>query len=375
MAVPPRVVHQRRATITALPLYYSGHLFKKQKGEKDFKKFYGELRGSALFFYADIKQDTYTERLDLDQLKSMDLDSPFKKMAPAIFTLTMGKKEVKLKIDNADTGEEWRGYILTIAKKEIPSSLQLMPGQKLQLEDALYQEKKRTAALGPNPPLPPRPAFLSNSSPRSQDSPPPQTDVSSLGMPSCFFSVSRQEAEQMLERNPEYGNIILRPSSKTNSYGLTMRILTNSGPVMKNYRVTSIPSSGFIIELDSPVKVPSLNAVIDYVLQKTEYRLLPYSPSEPYDTTLEKPMVPLSAATSSTSNEMKPLPKAMVKPIIHKRDEPDQRSDKSDYNVYLVPEDEVKSEHSFNGELRDALQKRRDALYSSNDNGAYETST
>lgn len=33
MSVPPRVVHKRRAHITALPLYYSGHLLKKHSYE------------------------------------------------------------------------------------------------------------------------------------------------------------------------------------------------------------------------------------------------------------------------------------------------------------------------------------------------------
>lgn len=34
MSVPPRVVHKRRETITALPLYYSGHLLKKHSKDK-----------------------------------------------------------------------------------------------------------------------------------------------------------------------------------------------------------------------------------------------------------------------------------------------------------------------------------------------------
>uniref|UniRef100_A0A3B4A0R3 SH2 domain-containing protein n=1 Tax=Periophthalmus magnuspinnatus TaxID=409849 RepID=A0A3B4A0R3_9GOBI len=220
MAVPPRVVHQRRATITALPLYYSGHLFKKQKGEK---KFYGELRGSALFFYADIKQDTVKKYIYFLTYFSFvvtvikvwnniyylyfkfKMTLCFPSLNKTLVALYFTGSLISWCVPPSCTGNVFLFFFL---QKEIPSSLQLMPGQKLQLEDALYQEKKRTAALGPNPPLPPRPAFLSNSSP-------------------CFFSVSRQEAEQMLERNPEYGNIILRPSSKTNSYGLTMRILTN----------------------------------------------------------------------------------------------------------------------------------------------------
>ncbi|XP_072289496.1 signal-transducing adaptor protein 1-like isoform X2 [Eucyclogobius newberryi] len=373
MAASRRVIHKRRATITALPLYFSGNLFTRHKGEKEFKKFYGELRGTVLFLYEDGTQETYAERVDLDKLKSMDLESPFRKTppAPAIFTLTTVTNEVKLKIDNADVGEEWRAYILTVIKKELPSKLHLLPGQLLQLKDALAQEKKRMAVLGPNPPLPPRPAFLSPSPPQTPSSS-SQTDISSQAMPSCFFSVSRQEAEQMLERNPEYGNIILRPSSRTNSYGLTMRQPISSGPVMKNYRVTSIPNSGFIIELDSPVKVPSLNAVVNYVLEKTDYRLQPYSPLEPYNTTLEKPLVPPATTTSPTT---KIIPKAKVTPMVLKKDVPVPIPVQSDDSYYLVPDKECEDKReSFDGELRIALQKRRADIHSAND-GAYDTST
>lgn len=355
MAVPPRNVHKRRATITALPLYYSGHLFKKHAGDKDFKKFYGELRGPVLFLYENDTQDTYSERLDLDQLKSMHLDSPFHKTTPAIFTFSTSTKEVQLKMDNPDTGEEWRGYILTVVKKEIPSALRLLPGQILQLQEALALEKKRTTS-GPNPPLPPRPPFLNNPN---------------QGMPECFFSVSRQEAEQMLVKNPEYGSIILRPSSRANNYGLTLRQLTSSGPVLKNYRVTSIPNSGFIIELDSPVKVSSLNEVINYVLKKTEYRLQPYTLSEPYDTKLEKPLVPPS--TSTASSTLKNIPKAKVPPIVHKnKDVPVPSAVKPEDSDYLVPEDECKNKRSepFDGELRKVLQQRRECVYSSNESEA-----
>lgn len=42
----------------------------------------------------------------------------------------------------------------------------------------------------------------------------------------CFFNVTRQEAEQMLRQNPEYGGIILRPSTLANNYALTLRQVT-----------------------------------------------------------------------------------------------------------------------------------------------------
>lgn len=39
----------------------------------------------------------------------------------------------------------------------------------------------------------------------------------------CFLEVSRLEAEELLESNPEYGSIIIRPSSLPNSYAVSIR--------------------------------------------------------------------------------------------------------------------------------------------------------
>lgn len=40
----------------------------------------------------------YTEKLDLEELKTMELDSPYEKKAPTIFTLTLKTEEVQLKV-------------------------------------------------------------------------------------------------------------------------------------------------------------------------------------------------------------------------------------------------------------------------------------
>ncbi|KAL4640256.1 signal-transducing adaptor protein 1-like isoform X1 [Arapaima gigas] len=80
-----------------------------------------------------------------------------------------------------DTGEEWRAYILTVAKI-------------LRLEEVVKIEQKRAYQI------------LSD-----------HNYVSTLGekinrtpvdLPVCFYEVSRQGAEEMLENKPEYGNII-----------------------------------------------------------------------------------------------------------------------------------------------------------------------
>ncbi|XP_077388663.1 signal-transducing adaptor protein 1-like isoform X2 [Festucalex cinctus] len=312
MSVPPRVVHKRRAHITALPLYYSGHLLKKHSYETDFKKYFAELRGDTLFLYKDETQDTYTEMLNLLHLRSMHLATPYQMKMPTIFTLKMHTEEVHLKMDNPDTGEEWRGYIMTMVKKEIPSQLQLLPGQRLLLEDALAQEKMRSSQVE-KPPLPPRPAYLLGA---RESVPLPDTpDHSSPETLPCFFNVTRQEAEQMLRQNPEYGGIILRPSTMANNYALTLRQVTAKGPVMKNYRLIC-SKSGFIIQLETAVTVSSLQEVLEYFLERTEYSLHPYTPGDIYDTRIE---VTPSECTSSTQ---KNVLKAQVPPVVRSQTKP-----------------------------------------------------
>ncbi|XP_051925539.1 signal-transducing adaptor protein 1-like isoform X1 [Hippocampus zosterae] len=330
MSVPPRVVYKRRAHITALPLYYSGHLLKKHSYETDFKKYFAELRGDSLFLYKDEKQDTYTEKLNLLQLRSMQLASTYQRKMSTIFTLMMHTDEIHLKIENPDTGEEWRSYIMTIVKKEIPSQIQLLPGQRLLLEDALAQEKMRKSQVK-KPPLPPRPAHLLGPA----ASVPPQKDTSDHSSPEmlpCFFNVTRQEAEQMLRQNPEYGGIILRPSTMANNYALTLRQVTAKGPVMKNYRLICT-KSGFIIQLETPVTVSSLREVLEYFLEKTEYSLHPYMPGDIYDTRIE--VIP-------PRSRQKNVPKAQVAPVMPSQTKPGEgeyvRPD--DHNLNKVQLDE-----------------------------------
>lgn len=355
-----RVIDMRRATITALPLYYSGHLLKKQKKEKEFKKYYGELRGTTLFLYNDDTQ--YSEKLDLEELKFMDLKSPYQKKTPTIFTLALPTEEVQLKMENPDTGEEWRGHILTVIKNKIPSKLQLMPGQMLQLQEILAQEQKRKQLLVP-PPLPPRPSSIRTASP----SPPgPQNKSDRVPeVPECFFKITRKEAEYMLETNPEYGGMILRPSTLTNNYALTLRQMTASGPVMKNFRVSST-TSGFVIELERPVTVSSLHEVLQFFLEKTEYRVHPYKSSQPYDTCIDVVAAPRSISNSSPA---KIIPKAQVSPMPHsKKEEPLPPTPKPLDNEYVVPNDQSPDDHEqklaqLDEELQAVLKLRREATY------------
>lgn len=96
----------------------------------------------------------------------------------------------------------------------------------------------------------------------------------------CFFNVTRQEAERMLEANPEYGSMILRPSSLANSYALTIRQVTPrcdnvSQPLTTDYRIMhafifrrhfSSLSLGFS---SCPPRFPGSHAFITQILFKS----------------------------------------------------------------------------------------------------------
>uniref|UniRef100_A0A3B5AS20 SH2 domain-containing protein n=1 Tax=Stegastes partitus TaxID=144197 RepID=A0A3B5AS20_9TELE len=161
---------------------------------------------------------------------------------------------------------------LIYLQKDIPKNLQLLPGQMMQLKETLSQERKRNPKLCRGPTLPPRPMFL-----KSLDS---NNDSTSPPKDKCFFDVTRQEAEQMLKANPEYGSIILRPSTLTNNYALTLRQPTprsdHSSKTVTKMITPCLPSL--------QVTASSLNDVLKYFLEKTEHRLHPYVTSQAYDT-------------------------------------------------------------------------------------------
>ncbi|MBN3310243.1 signal-transducing adaptor protein 1 [Amia ocellicauda] len=362
MAAPipaPRGVSKKRESITALPLYYEGFLHKKYTGEKNFKKFFAELRGSTLFLYSDDKNTVYSEKLELETLKAMVVDNTNTKSNTAVFTLTLQNEEVQLKIDNVDAAEEWRGFILTLAMLKIPTKLQLLPGQLYRLAEVNEMERERRATKPParrvsEPCAAAAAAAVQHSVSETYDD--VITDV-----PACFYNVSRSKAIEMLEEFPDYGNMILRPGSDNLNYAVTIRQLLPSGPTLKHYRVTSV-DGGYAIALETPITVKSLNAVLEHFIKETNCYLRPYIMEQQYDTRivmpLEKP--PLLAKMGFSQ---KVVPQAKVSPMIHPRP-PLLRSSQSsaDDDFYLdidCPEDKGCPD-AFKKELTQKLQTRKE---------------
>nr|XP_043897008.1 signal-transducing adaptor protein 1-like isoform X3 [Solea senegalensis] len=336
----PKAIYKRNASITALPLYYSGPLLKKRNDKK--------VSGAR---YVEMKS---TEKLDLEQVKSMDLNKPC--VTSAIFTFTLQKEVVLLKVDNLSTGEEWRCYLLTMAKKVIPSNTLLLPGQLIKLREALDQELRRRnlsrlcAPTMPAPSFPPSASSSSSSPQRAAAKPNP----SNSDMPACFFNVTRQEAEAMLEHHPQNGNIILRPSSEGN-HAVTVRLLLDSGPVLRNYKVTS-SHLGIVIHLDIPVRVHSFTDVLNHFLEKTEHYLWPYSESQLYDTTIDP--LPVQMCNSISSPSPSKILQAQVKPR-HQSQEPENDYEDPDEFRSTDPNPKQNPEES---ELYRALRIQKEAI-------------
>ncbi|NXI74431.1 STAP2 protein, partial [Anseranas semipalmata] len=138
-----------------------------------------------------------------------------------------------------------------LLQMEVPSDLALLPGHIFQLLEALHKEQERRATPGP------------------METPVPT-------MPSCFFNVSRGEAEQLLERNAGSGNMVLRPGGHGHGISVTTRQTLNSMALVRHYKVVSV-GQGYLISVDTPYYCSSLAEVVQYFVEKSKGSLQPLS--------------------------------------------------------------------------------------------------
>ncbi|XP_012328853.1 signal-transducing adaptor protein 1 isoform X2 [Aotus nancymaae] len=238
----PRRIFQERLKITALPLYFEGFLLVKRSGYQEYEHYWTELRGTTLFFYSDKKSTIYVDKLDIIDLTCLtDQNSTEKNCAK--FTLVLPKEEVQLKLS-------------------VPQNVSLLPGQVIKLHEVLEREKKRRIETE-----------QSTSLEKEKESTEDYVDVLNP-MPACFYTVSRKEATEMLQKNPSLGNMILRPGSDSRNYSITIRQEIDM-PRIKHYKVMSV-GQNYTIELEKPVTLPNLFSVIDYFVKETRGTLRPF---------------------------------------------------------------------------------------------------
>ncbi|XP_068797230.1 signal-transducing adaptor protein 1 isoform X2 [Struthio camelus] len=235
---PRRIFHERQR-VTGLPLYFESYL---------------SIRHSRC---------QYSQKLDISTLISVT-NIYLDENGFAQFILRLPTVELELKVEDCELGKEWKGFILTVTKMSVPPEESLLPGQFMRMHEVLEKEKKRKIMLND-----------SSSASLNEESPPSSNYSSTLTtMPACFYAVSRQKAVEMLEKNPSWGNLILRPGSDSKNYAITVRQVLHV-PFIKHYRVMT-KAANYVIVLEREVTLMSLHDVISYFVTHTQGNLRPF---------------------------------------------------------------------------------------------------
>ncbi|CAM9804552.1 unnamed protein product [Lampetra fluviatilis] len=279
---------------TTLPVYMKGFLEKKSSTDKALKICWVELRGNILFFYSTDRDIEYTEKIPLAKpLVFHMVSSMMRGTSSCKMKLKTSTIELKLKADT-ETMEMWKAYILAVTEYIIPRDITLLPGQMQQLREIIEREKDRQGWPEPNEcPMPPQPPDHRILHPDALQIPrasvltpaPVQGLVlhnNTLSFPSCYYDVSRDKAEQMLQEHPDWGNLLLRPGSNQTDYAVSVwneHPSYRTGAVL-HYRI-SVKKNVYVIELSNKMEVRSLHEVTDHFVKATNGTLKPFIIPDP----------------------------------------------------------------------------------------------
>ncbi|XP_061833853.1 signal-transducing adaptor protein 2-like [Nerophis lumbriciformis] len=234
--------------------YHEGYLEKRSFKNETSRKLWTCLCGSTLIFFKDKRDTEYLETLDLRGSVVITDNTVDCTMDAASLNLKTKDITIGLSAPNAEARELWKGFIQSVVELSVSSSLNLLPGQMLRLEEVV--EKKRLKHV----PVPVDPV---------------------VEMPNCFHPVSRLEAELLLEREASKGNLLLWPNRDGHAFVISTREKLKS-PIYKHYSLSRKHDGSFTIDLKDPVTCASLPDIIKYFMDVTKGSLTPLSREENY---------------------------------------------------------------------------------------------
>ncbi|KAG9270137.1 signal-transducing adaptor protein 1 [Astyanax mexicanus] len=352
MATPRRPVRPKSLLPTC---YHEGFLEKRSFKDKVARRLWASLCGNSLFFFNNSKENDYVEKQDLSDFISMTDDpSHDRNLDAARFNLRLKNQDIQLTAPSLEARELWKGFISSVVELTVPSSLNLLPGQLHMLREVVEKERLRRKPL-PSTPAPapaPTPALTPTPVPAPTQAPAPATvtvatpmsptalyiDVLSE-MPVCYQPVPRAEAELILERNQEKGNLLLRPGRDGSSFAVSTRQDLN-GSVFRHYRVSRRQEGGFAIDIENPIPCETLHDVITCLVDMTGGLLKPLVLEGAYEDNIvfvdsnkesgEKSFISASPPPLTGAPKPVPKPRADTAPV---------QSECS--NEYMIPEMEV----------------------------------
>ncbi|XP_032902488.1 signal-transducing adaptor protein 1-like isoform X1 [Amblyraja radiata] len=261
-----------------VPNYYEGYLEKMENKSQKYKRYWAVLRGNELFFQVTSRDPMYIEKINLEDFMSVEDDKIYNNNRQHVMILKMKSGDIKLKADTLEALDQWRSFIHTVTKLEIPNQV-LLPGQIRRLQEVLEQETKQRRMLWSSPPpLPPPRSTTPELDQNNYD------DVENDRL-SCFYKVSRMEAENLLAKNKEFGNLLMRPSHGDQNLAITTRQVINNMAIVNHYRINCL-DSGYIIYIGNGILCNSRQEIIDYFIQQTKGILKPLEIPEDYEINL-----------------------------------------------------------------------------------------
>ncbi|XP_062412094.1 signal-transducing adaptor protein 2b [Sardina pilchardus] len=338
---------KRRQKLQLPTSYYEGYLDVRSSKNQASRKLWTCLCGDALFFFNNNKENQYVEKLELSTFISILDDSvPDKNLNTAGLVVHTKNEDIRLTAPSLESRELWKGFILSVKELSVPKSLNLLPGQSHMMKEAVDKEKERRKAHTSSTPPPVPTKYTAGAS-----SPLYLPVVSE--MPACFETVSRTEAEILLERNPERGNLLLRPGRDGTSFAITTRQDLN-GSMFKHYRVSRKSGGGFYIDVENPIHCATLHAVVSCLVEKTAGALQPFILDEPY----EENITFVQANQENGEKSMQSVSPHRKFPFMPER-EPSPEADFEE-NIYLNPSDGLEEEEEE--EEEEVLPPRRETL-------------
>ncbi|XP_055975705.1 signal-transducing adaptor protein 2 [Sorex fumeus] len=237
--------------------YHESLVEKKGPQDLGYKKFWAGLHGLTIYFYNTNRDIQHVQKLDLRTFVKLTDEPPGGSIRDSsiYFNLILRHQVINFKVENLESREMWKGFILTVIELQVPRNLTLLPGHLYMMAEALTKEEKR----------------------RSKE------------MPPCYLDVSRLQAQLLLEHYPECGNLLLRPSGNgAGGVSVTTRQIINGSPKVLHYKV-NLGGPKYMIDVEPPHYCSSLDEVVNYFVQHTKNSLLPFLLDEDYEKALGYP--------------------------------------------------------------------------------------